>query len=419
MYQVADSQVVFRAHRALLSRGRSALVSRNVLLLGLTSLFTDISSEMVTTILPLYLVFGLGLSPLAFGVVDGLQQGSSALVRVVGGFAADRLRRYKEVAAIGYGLSAVCKLGMLAAGSSIGAISSVVFLDRTGKGIRTAPRDALISLSTPRDQLGTAFGVHRTLDTAGALLGPLVAFALLGLVPGAYDSVFVVSFAFALVGFAILTTFVENRPPGAVEPAERPSLKTAAGLLRIRRFRLLVVVGAGLALATMSDSFVYLTLQRRIDFDLRLLPLLFVGTAFVYMLLATPVGRLADSVGRGRVFVGGYVLLAGVYAALLLPTIGLPALLVVLLLFGGYYAATDGVLMALASHLLPAGLRASGLALVVTATSLARLVASIVFGAVWAAAGIHAAIVTFGIALAVATLVAAAALVRGQEVSRA
>jgi MFS family permease len=414
VYQVADSQVVLRAHKALLRRGRTALVSRNVVLLGLTSLFTDISSEMVTTILPLYLLYGLGLSPLAFGVVDGLQQGSSALVRVASGFVADRLRRYKEIAAIGYGLSAVSKLGMLAAGSSLGAIGAVIFVDRTGKGIRTGPRDALISLSTPREELGTAFGVHRTLDTAGALIGPLVAFGLLALAPRAYDTVFVVSFAFALVGLGILVTFVQNRKADATEPEERPSLKAAAGLLRIPRLRLLLVVGAGLAVATMSDGFVYLALQRRMDFDLRFLPLLFVGTAFTYMLLATPVGRLADRAGRGRVFVGGYVLLLGVYATLLLPAIGLPALLVVLLLFGGYYAATDGVLMALASTLLPEELRASGLSLVVSVTSVARLVASIAFGAVWAAAGIHAAIVVFGIALAATTALGATLLARGR-----
>jgi MFS family permease len=412
VYQVADSQVVLRAHKALLGRGRTALVSRNVLLLGLTSLFTDISSEMVTTILPLYLLYGLGLSPLAFGVLDGLQQGSSALVRVAAGFAADRLRRYKEIAAIGYGVSAVAKLGMLAAGSSLGAIGGVVFADRIGKGIRTGPRDALISLSTPSDELGTAFGVHRTLDTAGALIGPLVAFGLLALAPRAYDTVFVVSFAFALIGFGILTTFVESRKAAAEEPKEQPSLRAAAGLLRDRRLRLLIVVGAGLAVATMSDGFVYLGLQRRMDFDLRLLPLLFVGTAFTYMLLATPVGRLADRVGRARVFIGGYVLLLGVYAGLLLPTIGLPALLVVLLLFGAYYAATDGVLMALASTLLPEELRASGLSLVVSVTSVARLVASIAFGAVWAAAGIRAAIIVFGIALVTTTTLAAVLLLR-------
>jgi MFS family permease len=414
VYQVANSEVVLRTRRALRTGGLRTLVSRNVLLLGITSLFTDISSEMVATILPLYLVFGLGLGPLAFGVLDGIQQGSSALIRVGAGFAADRLRKYKEIAAIGYGVSAFCKVGMLIAGSSVGGIASVIFLDRTGKGIRTAPRDALISLSTPAESLGTAFGVHRTLDTAGALIGPLLAFALLAAVPGSYDAIFVVSFAFALLGFGILTTFVENRAP-TTEDVERPSMRAAAGLVRDGRFRMLTIVGSVLAVATISDAFVYLSLQRRTDFDLRLLPLLYVGTAFVYMLLATPIGLLSDRVGRGRVFVGGYGLLIGMYALLLLPTVGAPVLILVLLLFGIYYAATDGVLMALASVALPPDLRGSGLSFLVSATSLGKLVASIAFGAIWAAAGIHAAIVTFGVAMLAATVVAGLLVTRAER----
>ena len=117
-------------------------------------------------------------------MIDGIYQGASALVRVAAGFAGDRWRRHKEVATLGYGLSAVCKLGFLAVGSATGGLAALIFADRTGKGIRTAPRDALISLSSPRAQLGTAFGVHRAMDTAGAMLGPLVAFGLLLLGPG-------------------------------------------------------------------------------------------------------------------------------------------------------------------------------------------------------------------------------------------
>jgi MFS family permease len=155
VYQVQDSQALVAAHRRLFRRRRGdRLVAKTVLLLGLTSLFTDISSEMVATILPLYLVYTVGLSPVAFGLVDGLYQGAGALVRVASGFVGDRFRRHKEVAAVGYGLSAVCKLGFLAVGGAVGALSAVIVLDRTGKGIRTAPRDALISLSTPREQLG-------------------------------------------------------------------------------------------------------------------------------------------------------------------------------------------------------------------------------------------------------------------------
>src|ERR671918_3154075 len=124
-------------------------VSGTVWALGFTSLLTDVSSEMVASVLPVYLVFQVGLSPLAFGVVDGLYQGIAALVRVAAGLFADRWQRYKDVATAGYGLSALCRLGILAAGTSASTIAAVVALDRIGKGIRTAPRDALIALRSP------------------------------------------------------------------------------------------------------------------------------------------------------------------------------------------------------------------------------------------------------------------------------
>ena len=148
-------------------------------------------------ILPLYLTVSLGLSPLAYGLVDGLYQGVTVLVRIGGGVTADRTGRPKAVAVFGYALSAVTKLALLAA-TALASISAVITLDRAGKGIRTAPRDALIAASSAGSGLGRAFGVHRALDTVGAMLGPLVAFALLAIVPGGYDVVFVTSFCFAV-----------------------------------------------------------------------------------------------------------------------------------------------------------------------------------------------------------------------------
>jgi MFS family permease len=421
MYQVQDSQALVAAHKRLFRRRRGdRLVAKTVLLLGLTSLFTDISSEMVATILPLYLVYTVGLSPVAFGLVDGLYQGGGALVRVASGFVGDRFRRHKEVAAVGYGLSAFCKLGFLAVGGAVGALSAVIVLDRTGKGIRTAPRDALISLSTPREQLGTAFGVHRALDTTGAMLGPLLAFGLLAAAPGRFDAIFVVSFCVALVGLGILVLFVDNdrgRAEVAGEPAApAPSLRAAFGLLGSRRFGLVVGLGCALGLATMSDGFVYVALQHRLDFETRFLPLLYVATACVYMLLAVPLGRLADRVGRLRVFAGGYALLLVLYGTLLVPALGPAALVGCVLLFGTYYAATDGVLMALASPLLPNEVRGSGLALVTTGTTLSRLVGSLAFGALWTFAGLELAVVVFAVALCVAL---AATAVLGRRIADA
>ncbi len=404
MYQVANLRDLLR----LRGRPRGLRVGRNVVLLGLVSLFTDISSEMVATILPLYLVYTLGFTPLQYGVVDGLQQGAAALVRIAGGFLADRTRRHKEVAAFGYGISALSRLGLLAA-QSLSALSAIVFIDRTGKGIRTAPRDALISLSSDREHLATAFGVHRSLDTAGAMLGPLIAFSLLTLAPGEFDAIFVVSFCAALVGLALLTLFVENRPVPVHEDSP-VSLAAAARLLGNRRFGMLVAVAGALSLATISDGFLFVALQRRLDFEPRLLPLLFVGTALAYMLLAIPVGRIADRFGRGRTFVAGYLPLLAAYGLLLAPagpSLEIPAYLALL---GLYYAATDGVLMALASVTLPPSLRGSGLALLVTSTSLGRLTASILFGMLWTWYDVETALAVFAAGLFVSMLLAAAAL---------
>jgi MFS family permease len=410
MYQIENFRALFRGQT--LRRLQRPQVSGTVLLLGFTSLLTDVSSEMVATILPLYLIYTLGLTPLQFGVIDGFYQGAAALVRVASGVVGDRWRRHKEVAAFGYGLSAVCKPAFLAAGGAWTALMGIILIDRTGKGIRTGPRDALISLSSPQQQLATAFGVHRALDTAGAMLGPLVAFSLLTLVPRGFDVVFVVSFCLALVGLGVLVLFVENQPVARDDTTPAVSLAAAARLVRVARFRVLVLVGSALGLMTTSDGFIYLTLQRRLGFDANLLPLLFVGTALVYMLLALPIGRLADRMGRERVFVGGYVLLVLLYASLLLPSSGMAGLFVCLLVFGTYYAATDGVLMAMASAILPPQLRASGLGLLVTATSVSRLVASVLFGALWTAYGAEAAVIAFAAGLTLAIALSAVAFAR-------
>jgi MFS family permease len=418
VYQVSNPSVLLRGRRRLGVRDRAgSRVSRTVVLLGLTSLLTDISSEMVVTVLPLYLVAIGGFSPLAFGVIDGLYNGATALVRLASGFIGDRWQRHKEVAATGYGLSALCKLLLVAVGTAVSAIGAVVLLDRAGKGIRTAPRDAMISLATPKQELGAAFGVHRAMDTVGAMLGPLVAFAMLALAPLAFDSIFLVSFCLALLGLGILVLFVDGRrpAPGAQAPARPPSLSGAFGLLRIRRYRALLAAGGALSLATASDAFVFLALQEQLDLGTSLFPLLFVGSASTYMLLAAPMGRLADRIGRGRVLLSGYVLLLAVYAALLSPLGGWLLLAAALGLLGAYYAATDGVLMALGSAVVPDDVRGSGLALLGTATSVARLVASVAFGALWTLWGLDAAFACFGVALLAATAFAMAVLVRAPE----
>ena len=379
----------------------------NVFFLGLTSLLTDISSEMVTATLPLYLLLTLRLSPLQFGLIDGLNQGASVLVRVASGLIADRWRRVKEVATVGYAFSAVCRIGLLLVGRNWLALSGVVLLDRIGKGIRTSPRDAMIAASVSSEKLGTAFGVHRAMDTAGAMLGPLLATGLLVLAPGSFDAVFIVSFCFAIVGVAVIGLLVES-PATGVPAADSPpvSSQIVVQLLGRQNFRALVLISSALALTTLSDSFIFLTLQRRFDFSLSLFPLLYVGTALVYMVFAIPMGRLADQLGRRYVFLAGYALLAVVYGLLLLPNVP-PALSVgILLVQGLYYAATDGVLTALASATLPEQSRTTGLAIMTTGTGLARLLASLGYGALWTYLGPNQALTIFLLGLSITILLA-------------
>lgn len=408
MYPIENSgDLIKNKRKQLFSREVWAGVGRNVFFLGLTSLLTDISSEMVTATLPLYLLLTLRLAPLQFGLIDGINQGASVLVRIASGLIADRWRRTKEVAATGYAFSAICRVGLLLVGRSWLGLSGVVLLDRIGKGIRTAPRDAMIAASVPSERLATAFGIHRAMDTAGAMLGPLVAAGLLLLTPGAYDVVFIVSFCFALVGVAVIGLLVESPVP-SVQAAAAPAVtsRVIGELLSRREFRALVLISTGLALTTLSDSFIFLTLQRRFDFSVSLFPLLYVGVALVYMLLAIPTGRLADRLGRRYVFVAGYGLLAAAYGLLLIP--GLPQALSfgVLLLLGLYYAATDGVLSALASAILPEQWRTTGLAIMTTGIGLARLLASLGYGALWTYLGPTQALTIFLVGLVITVMLA-------------
>ncbi|WP_329170784.1 MFS transporter [Streptomyces decoyicus] len=407
-------------------RAGSALPSA-VLVLGTVSLITDISSEMVTAVLPLYLVAELGLSPLGFGVLDGVYNGVSALVRLVGGRLSDRGggSGHKAVAVVGYGLSALCKPLLLMV-HSLPLIGAVLAVDRTGKGLRTAPRDAMISLAAEPGARGRAFGVHRAMDTAGALCGPLVAFVLLRAAADGYDAVFTVSFCVAVVGVAVLLLFVPRRATtategtGAAGPAEDAAETAPAGprapvraLLGRPEVRRLTGCAVLLGLTTLSDSFLYLTLQRRLDLPGTWFPLLPLGTAAVFLLLAVPLGAIADRIGRRRLFVAGHLALLCAYGLLLVPSTGGAALVcAVLALHGSFYAATDGVLAAATADAVPENVRGSGLAVVQTGQTAARFVCSIAFGAVWTAWGDHTAVLAATVGLALAAAVSARLLRR-------
>lgn len=391
-----------RPAEAVGKSSRRGAVNGTVLALGFTSFFTDISSEMVTAILPLFLTVGLGFSPAAFGLFQGAYELANAALRIVGGAVADRTRRPKETAAAGYGLSTLTRAGLL--GSIWVGLPAVPFLlmDRLGKGLRTGPRDAMISLATPQASWGTAFGIHRTMDAAGALIGPLLAFAVLLAVPGSFDSIFVLSFGFGLLGVAVITTQVRNPTIGVsattIGVRTRPSLRDQ---LRIPGFRRIVVLGSAFGLFTVGDALVYLVIwdasaqQSALGtsgFGMEWFPMLFAGTAVAFVLSATPIGRLADRVGRARVWVAGHLLLVAVYGVLLWRPAETASIVVILLLLGLYYGATDGVLPALAAGVIPEESRSAGLALLATAVALSRMASAAGFGLIWEWVGADGAV---------------------------
>ncbi|MFF4406511.1 MFS transporter [Streptomyces sp. NPDC001404] len=409
---LADSRTTPAAGTAGRGTGpvrRAVVVPGTVLALGTVSLITDVSSEMVTAVLPLYLVAGLGLSPLGFGLLDGVYNGVSALVRFAGGRLSDRREGgHKTVAVIGYGLSALCKPLLLVA-HGVPLIGAVLAADRTGKGLRTAPRDAMISMASEPAGRGRAFGVHRAMDTAGALLGPLLAFLVLRAAAEGYDAVFTVSGCVAALGVLVLLLFVPGRtgttPPARRTTAEPVSLRE---LLRRPEVRRLTCCAVLLGLTTVSDSFLYLTLQRRLDLSESWFPLLPLGTAGAFLLLAVPFGAIADRFGRRRLFLCGHLALLAAYGVLVAPVGGSVALVCpVLALHGSFYAATDGVLAAATADAVPEAVRGSGLAVVQTGQAAARFVCSIAFGAAWTAWGDRTALGAASAGLAVSAALSA------------
>lgn len=374
--------------------------SSTVITLGIVSMLTDISSESVSAILPLYITGFLGLSTIAFGVLDGLYQGTSAVVRIAGGYASDRLDQPKWVAFVGYSLAAIARVGLLF-WTGFAALSAVITADRIGKGIRTAPRDALITATSDPARLAAAFGVHRMLDNIGAAIGPFLAFVILLVVPDGFHVVFVASLAFATIGVAILGFVVPNvrsRRRARDEARVRMPWRT---IVRGPMRRVLAAAGI-LGLVTIGDGFVYLVLQARSDFAAMWFPLLYVGTNVAFLAFAVPLGRLADRIGRARVFVWGHAALLAAYIVAVLPMADAVATVLCLVFLGGFYAATDGVLSALTSQLTPAESRATAIASAQTVVAVARFVSAAGFGILWFALGRDLAMLVVAIVLAVA-----------------
>ena len=355
---------------------------RGVWALGLVSLLMDLSSEMIHALLPLYLVSVLGATMVEVGVIEGIAEATAMVVKVFSGALSDWLGRRKLLAAMGYGLAAFTK-PVFPLAASLSWVVAARFVDRIGKGIRGAPRDALIADITPPALRGAAFGLRQTLDTIGAFLGPLVAIALMWLTHDHFKLVFWIAVVPALASFALITFVVKEpaRAAGSEKPAARLQLQLSDCLRLPPLFWIVVSVAGVLTLARFSEAFLVLKAQ---DVGIRVafVPVVMVVMSAVYAVTAYPAGALSDRLGRRGLLIGGTATLIAADIVLALSSSASAALAGVAL-WGLHMGLTQGLLSAMVADTAPAELRGTAFGLFNLAGGVAVLVASVGAGALW------------------------------------
>lgn len=363
-----------------------AALPRTVVILGLVSLANDMASEMVTPLLPLFLVMTLGSGPAIVGLVEGIAEATASLLKLISGWLADRGWNPKRLVISGYGLANVAR-PLIAIASSWPLVLSLRFLDRVGKGIRTAPRDALIATAAPPAQLGRAFGFHRAMDHAGAMIGPIIAFVLLSAGAGLRE----VFWYSAIPGALLIALLVFGLPPQALSaPGPRAPLKWS---LLDRRLKGLVTASGGLALATTPEVFLVLWATNR-GVDIATIPLVWAAASAVKMLVVAPAGSLSDRLGRLPVVVAGWSLRIALLIALAYAGANTWLVWSLFLAYGGSLALTEAAERSLVGEAAPRSHRATVFGIYHIVTGLLALPGALLFGVVWEVFGEQAAFLT-------------------------
>ena len=378
---------------------RIAGVPRNVFALGVVSFFADVSTEMVYPLVPIFLTTVLGAPVAAVGLIEGVAESTASLLKLVSGWWSDRVGRRMPLVVAGYGLAAVGKL-LLALAGAWPVVFLARFVDRFGKGVRGSPRDALIADSTPADERGRAFGFHRSMDTAGAVVGPLLALLFVALFHDRMRVVFALAFIPGMLSVLALALVREPRRR-ARATGSTPLPFSLRGYTR----PFLLFLGASLLFALGNSSDIFLILRaKNLGLSTTAVVLAYVLYNFVYMAVATPAGIVSDRIGRRSVFVTGLLIFAAVYFGFAVAGRG-AVVWPLFAVYGLYIALTDGVGKALITDLVPEVRRATALGAYGMLTGLAALVASVVAGVLWDTVGTPAPFVLGAIgALASAVL---------------
>lgn len=383
-------------------------IPRGIWVLGCVSMLMDISSEMIHALLPVYLMTVLGASALVVGVIEGIAEATASITKIFSGALSDRLGRRKTLAAIGYGLAALSK-PVFPLAPTVGWLVAARFIDRVGKGIRGAPRDALVADIAPPRLRGASFGLRQSLDTLGAFLGPLLAIGLMGWTQDAFQTVFWFAVLPAFLAFGLIVWAVKEpaHPPGR-RPVRAPLSRRELAHLG-SAYWWVVTVGAVFTLARFSEAFLVLRAQEA-GLALMWVPAVLVVMNLVYSVAAYPAGALSDRVGRTRLLVAGLVVL--VAADLVLAFVpGLWGVGTGVVLWGLHMALTQGLLATLVADTAPAELRGTAFGVFNLVTGVALLAASVVAGLLWDQLGSSATFLA-GAGFALVALVGLVALQR-------
>ena len=360
---------------------------RNVWAVGLTSLFMDISSEMVLNILPLFLANVLGVKTNIIGLIEGLAEATASIVKLFSGWLSDKMGQRKWLAVVGYGLSAVSKPFFYFA-STWGMVAVVRWVDRVGKGIRTAPRDALVADSVTKETRGLAFGFHRAMDTAGAMIGILIAALVvwlaqkntLDLSKSTFQTVVLISLLPALL--AVLSLVIGAKDVAVKGQRAAPKF-TLRGMGK--PFTIFLVIVSIFTLGNSADAFLVLRAQN-LGISVTGILIMLVMFNLIYSLVSTPAGSLSDRIGRRRLIIGGWLVYAVIYLGFAFAQ-GAWQVWILYVMYGLYYGMAYGTANALVADLVPDNLRGTAYGTYNATIGILAFPASFIAGLLWQGAG--------------------------------
>lgn len=349
---------------------------KNVFTAGLVSLFMDISSEMIYPILPIFLTTVLGASKSTIGIIEGIAESTASILKIFSGWLSDKLGKRKFLMTIGYGVSVLSRPIMATAGNWTDVLTAR-FVDRFGKGVRTAPRDAIIADSVENNNLGKAFGFHRSLDTLGAVIGPGIAFFVLAMFMNNFRLVFWLSLIPGIIAVCLIIFFITEKRH-VREGAELPRLTFKDFNGDFRHYILVITV---FSIGNSSDAFLILRAEN-VGVPKEFIPIIYLIFNLVYSLSSTPLGILADKIGMKRMILFSFIFYAGIYAGLAFAT-GKLHIIALFILYGLFKGMSEGTQRAYLASTAPPERKATAFGIYHMTVGIALLPASIIAGALW------------------------------------